>query len=37
MCGRFAIPIGPRASSMEISTPKSANASTKTPIGASEP
>jgi hypothetical protein len=37
MCGRFAMPIGPRASSIEISTPNSAKALTKAPMGASDP
>ncbi len=37
MCGRLAMPIGPRASSIVISTPNSAKVSTNAPIGASEP
>ena len=37
MCGRFAMPIGMRASSTVMATPNSAKASTKTPIGASDP
>ena len=37
ICGRLAMPIGPRASSMLISTPNSANVSTNAPIGASDP
>jgi hypothetical protein len=37
MCGRLAMPIGPRASSIVRSTPNSANVSTKAPIGASDP
>ena len=37
MCGRLAMPIGPRASAMVSSTPNSAKVSTKAPIGAREP
>src|SRR5258707_15725934 len=37
MCGRLAMPIGPRASSMVTSMPKVAKVSTNAPIGASEP
>jgi hypothetical protein len=33
----LAMPIGPRASSIEIDTPNSAKVSTKAPIGAKEP
>src|SRR6478672_7443220 len=37
ICCHFGMPMGPRASSIEMSTPKPLNTSTKAPMGARDP